>query len=281
MPKYKKSYKKKTLSKSNIFKNKSAKAQAKQIYGINKKIKYIQKVTSPEIQRLQDNLVEKNFVDNTLRPIVHFNSVLPLYKDYLLNADRSRHITIQGNILRVRYIQLYGYFGCIQDATMSGPWQQNESADLITTHPFTAYLRIIVCRLKKSCQAIPLRITQAPDEVIPESENYYDVKPINGPLISDLTSQLSVIKDKVIKINNTTPGKLYKIKLSPKKLGFIYRKPPAGSNAATVGENELAIYYQYVCPNVFDYKNLSQTRLNIGPVCRFTMNINYGYLDQN
>lgn len=286
MPKYKpryakKKYYKKTLSKSNIFKNKSAKSQAGQIYSINKRIKYIQKVTAPEIQRIQDNLINRDFTDVNHYPITHYNSAISIYKDYLLNAERDRHINMEGNILRARYLQLYGFFGCYSDQSLTGDWVPNPNYQLTARQPFTAYLRIIVCKLKKSCQAVPQAITQAPDEVIPENASYWDVKPISGPLITDLTSQLVVLKDKIIKVNPNNPMRMYKMRFTPKQLGYTYRRPPEGAQPTTVGSNELIIYYQYVCPNVLQYMNQEQQLVRVGPVCRFTMNINYGYVDQN
>lgn len=270
-----------TLKKRNIFKNTSSKSQAKQIYKLNKKVNYIQKTTAPEIQQLQDNLRVVSFTDGNSRPILHYNDSMTLYKDFLLNNQRTRYIDMCGDMLRVRYLYLYGLFGVYADTSLEGDWASQPLIREHTKQPFTAYLRLIVCKLKKSVQSVPLKITQDPDELIATGSNYWGIKPINGPLITNLGSQLTVLKDKVIKVNNTNPMKLFKIKLSPKQLGYTYRKPPTGSAGATVGENEIVIYYEYVCPNVLQHVDTGGNKINVGPNARFTLNVNYGYIDQN
>ena len=232
---------KKTLTKRNIFGHKSAKSQAKQIYRLNKKINYIQKTTAPEICRYQNEVFLENMTDYN-NALVHKNGVKSLFKDVMLNTSLDRHIEMNGDMLRMRYLELYGYFGTTNahDITTDMWGGSTPTPVYVTdTHPWTAYLRIIVCKLKKSVQSVPLKITQEPDHNYGTGNiNNYDVKPIIGPLINDLSSQLTVIKDKVIKIDNRNPNKLYKIKLYPKRLGYIYRNPPAGSNASTVGQND-------------------------------------------
>lgn len=276
-----------TLKKSNIFRHKSSSSQAKQIYKLNKKVNYIQKATAPEISRFQGNVFNERLVDtSTSEAITNKNGVIPLYKDLLFDNQNVNHITLKGEMLRVRYMYLYGLFETTGSSMLGEeilPGTQRTTMQYMSV-PWTAYLRIIVCRLKKSTQTVPTKITQAPDQSYSGSNNRnrYDVKPIIGPLVENISSQLSVIKDKVIKINNNNPSKMYKIKLSPKQLGYIYRKPPEGSVSETVGQNEILIYYQYVCPHLLRYVNMDTSiDKNLSPTCQFTMNINYGYIDQN
>lgn len=271
----------KTLKKSNIFKNKSAKSQAKQIYKLNKKVNHIQKLTAPEIQRLQDNIYNINFVDGGGNILVHSNDAVPLFKNYLLDTTKTKHIDLKGCMLRFRYLEIYGLFGCFNDTSLEGDWTISTSKRLIERQPFTAYMRIIIARVKNSTQLVPPKITQAPDQTF-NNVNIYDIKPIYGPLIDDVTSNLEIIKNKVIKVNTSNPMKAYKIRLSPKKLGYIYRESADGITLDSVGKNEIVIYTQYVCPNVLRFESpQTQTYKNVGPVCRLTMNYNFGYIDQN
>lgn len=274
---YKKGY---PLKKSNIFSKKSAKSQAKQIYALNKKVNKIQKLNAPEIQTVQDNIYDENFTYQ-LQPITNKDNATVLYKDFLLNTNKACHIDMKGDMLRPRYLNLYGMFGVINDSSLEGDWTVAQTKRLLERQPFTAYLRIIVCRLKSSTQYIPGKITQAPDQNF-SADNVYDIKPIYGPLVSDVTANLDIIKNKVIKVNVNNPMKLYKIKISAKKLGYIYRKSTTGMLLDTVGQNEIAIYYQYVCPNVLRYYNTStSTDYKVGPICRFTMSYNFGYIDED
>lgn len=274
------------LKKRNIFKNTSSKSQAKQIYKLNKKVNYIQKTTAPEIQKFQANVFNVPLMAGIDDAITNKNGVLPIFKDLLLNNTNPNFITIKGEMLRSRYMYLYGLFQAtsINDLTadyLAGLAHSDPVYRSIYV-PWTAYLRIIVCRLKKSTQLIPTKITQAPDQNYNDNGVNYDVKPIIGPLIENVSSQLSIIKDKVIKIDNTKPQKMYKIKLNPKQLGYIYRKAPEGSVSGTAGQNEIIVYYQYVCPKLLQYVNTGLTLdKKMSPLCHFTMNINYGYIDQN
>lgn len=275
----------KALKKSNIFKNKSSEAQANQIYKLNKKVNYIQKTTAPEITRYQDNIFNVHFKTDDEQAITHKNGVIPLFKDNILKEDNPKHISICGDFIRMRYLQLYGVFDATSYSDVmtdmlagrSAPEEINRTLSV----PWTAYLRIIVCKLKRSVQAVPQKITQDPDQTYEDTDHQYDIKPIIGPLINNLSSQLTVLKDKVIKIDNTKPSKMYKIKLSPKQLGYVYRKAPDGLQN-TVGQNELIIYYQYVCPALLRWVSSTyQLDKKLSPISRFTMNVNFGYVDQN
>ena len=167
---YKKNY---TLKKSNIFRKKSAKSQAKQIYSLNRKINKIEKLTAPEIQIIQDNIYDTIFLSND-QPITNKNDALVLYKDFLLNTTKECHIDMNNDIIRPRFLTLYGMFGVMNDSSLEGDWNIAQTKKLLERQPFSAYLRIIVCRLKSSTQMIPGKITQAPDQQFTFS-NLYDI----------------------------------------------------------------------------------------------------------
>lgn len=275
---YKKKYYKKTLSKGNIYGKKSAKSQAKQIYALNKKINRIYKETAPEVQICSDNVYAATFTDSqTGDALQQVNFHHQLFENFVLNPSKQYHVDLQGDIMRLRFLNLYGYFGVVNDSSLDGDWAFNTSKRLIEHQPFTAYMRIIVCRMKKGGGRLPGRITQDPNYT--QTDTFYDIKPIYGPLIEGVTSQLDIIKNKVIKVNVNNPFKAFKIHLSAKKLGYVYKKP-VGAQAD--GENELAIYYQFLCPYRLKYYNTGTgATCYVGPHCRFTMNYTLGYVDQN
>lgn len=269
------------FTKSKLYKYRSSKNQANQIYKLNKKVNLIEKKTAPEIQRIQDNIYDTVFVTNN-EPMTNYDNAKSMYKDFLINNTKASFIAMKGDILRPRFLNLYGYFGTVLNPEISGQWATENSKTASDKQLFAAYMRIIVCKLKKSTQLVPSKITQGPDQVISNS-NFYDVKPIYGPLKDNITSNMTVIKNKVIKITNSNPSKLYKIRLSAKKLGYIYRKSADGvaGGAYTSGENEIVVYIQYVCPNLLRYQNTGGVNVNVGPSVRFTMSYDFGCVDQN
>lgn len=268
---YKKSYKK-TLKKGNIFRNKSAKGQAKQIYALNKKINYIQKTTKPEMCISNNNIFYKRFVDNDSHPSSEVSERCFIYKDNVLP-----HITLNGDMLRPKFLKLFGMFGIYNDTTIEGDWATASNRKIIERQPMSAYIRIIVCRLKQSgVQNPPGMITQLnPNDA--NNSTMRDLYPINGPLIEDVTSALDILKSKVIKVDNNKNVRSWSIKLNSKKLGYIYKKPFQGS-VNPLGQNELVVYYHFVQPATLRYMNQS-TNISIGPQCFFTMNYNIGYYD--
>lgn len=273
MAKYsKKKYSKKTLSKSNIYGKKSPGSQAKQIYALNKKINYIQKTTKPEMCISTNNIFYKRFIDSNSHPSNEVAERCFIYKDNVLP-----HIVLNGDMLRPKFIKLFGMFGIYNDTTIEGAWNSAPSHQIIERQPMSAYIRIIVCRLKQSgMQNPPGMITQLnPNDV--NDTTMRDLYPINGPLINDVTSALDILKSKVIKVDNNKNVRSWSIKLSSKKIGYVYKKPIQGS-VNPLGQNELVVYYHFVQPATLRYSGTGGS-FAIGPQCFFTMNYNIGYYD--
>lgn len=274
---------KKTLKKSNIFSRRSPKAQAKQIYSLNKKVNYIQRTTKPELQVKNGNIMYQRFLNNGQPEIFHHQRWF-LYEDVIMNANTpaTSRINLQGSMMRVKSIKLFGQFGVYNDTSLSGPWAVQTSKNLIENDPSTAYLRIVVCRMKKGGGKTPTDIFyENPNENALGGTAYDCSYVINGPLQKGVSAQLDIIKDKKIKVDISHPYKLYSMKLSAKKLGYIYRKPVDTSPAATSGENELIIYTYYCCPALLNYQSPQGVTTSVGPQCYATMNYNICYTDQN
>lgn len=276
---------KKTLKKSNIFSKKSAKSQAKQIYALNKKVNYIQKTTKPELQIRNYNIWYKRFLDANSRPKLFESARLFFYEERAMseNTPLYNRIVLQGSMMRVKFIKFFGQFGVYNDTSISGQWNQAADKTLSENDPSTAYLRIIVCRMKKGGGRTPEDILyENPNEGV-AGETAYDCSyVINGPLQRDVSGQLDIIKDKKVAVNISHPLRQFTFKLNAKKLGYIYRKHAESSPEVASGENELLIFYYFCCPALLKYTNVGTgTTIPIGPQCYFSLNYNIGYIDQN
>lgn len=240
----KKSYKKKkALSKSNIFGKKSAKSQAKQIYALNKKVNYIQKTTSPETKTHKGVLFYFDSYDSSQGKLLSdYHRRFDLYRERVLNGNFSKYLSIDGDLLRVKNIYLYGYVG-LKDWT----FYTNDSNPREMNIPKDAFFKITVCRVIKGGSNYPNRLYEplenygtqvATSETIPISY-------INGPMIDGVTSQLQILKKKVIHITPAKTSKMMKIKLfNSKKCNLNYRISPYGNYS----EGEIMIFVDYISP---------------------------------
>ena len=270
----KKGYKKNVLRKGNIFKNKSSRSQARQIYALNKKVNYIQKTTKPEMCLSNSSIVYHRFTSSNM-PVNEYHDKFYLYRDNILP-----NITINGDMFRVKFIKLFGMFGIYNDTTLEGEWSVSTSKNLVERQPMSAYIRIVVCRLKQagmSYSDVIQRITTPnPRSDDNDLSTMRDLYPINGPLIEDITSNYKILKNKVIKVSNNNAIKSWSIKLSSKQLGWYYKKSVSGPT--TFGQNEIIVYWQYVQPATLRYENpTSQISRSIGPQGFFTCNHNNQY----
>lgn len=258
----KKRYYRKTLKKSNIFSKKSAKSQAKQIYALNKKINRIEYKTKPEIickDCYMWSSVDKGYSESA--PQSEFHTYSYLYEENLFNASKINY-QMKGNMLRPYNITLYGSFqNCLYEYNLDGTPLKV---------PLTGYLRIIVCKLDGGNQGrYPVQITKNFS-----SETDYGL--INGPLVSDITASLKIVKDKVIKIDEEHPCKLWRIKIkSPGtyRTGEYYGNPPAF-------KNEYLVYYQLYTPLQLRVEYSGVPRWP-GPVQVFTSSVKFAFTDEN
>lgn len=242
---YKKNWKKKTLKKNNIFGKQSAKSQAKQIYALNKKVNYIQKTTAPETKTFNNVLFYfDSYEGGTGRLLPEYHRVIGLYRDRILNQSLKRYLDVDGDLLRVKNIYLYGYFG-LKDYTFYSSDDQEYNI------PKDAYLKVTVARAVKGTCDVPTRLYQPLPNISPSGINaeYNEGVPIsyiNGPMVDGITSQLQILKKKVIHITPAKTSKMMKIKLyNSKKCNLNYR---IGSSLQDDRQGEILIYVDYISP---------------------------------
>ena len=272
---YKKSYSKRryyknkrTLKKSNIFKYKSSKSQAKQIYALNKKVNYIKKHMTPETKTHEQLLFRRIFTANgTLDSdsLRSYDDKVILYKERLFkNFDGTDGYALQGNILRPYNFTITGVFSnkCysyVQDYNLTSVSQ---------SVPMTGYLKIIVCRLLKGDMgSLPAKLTKPWD---PEGT---DAGLVNGPLVDRISGSLKIVKTKLIKVNEKNPAKCFKITI---KNPGTYKKTL--STAATYNMNEYVIYYQYFCPDLLT-SNDGAVVHNLAPIHALTCSVKFAFVD--
>ena len=267
-----KNYKKKSLSKSNIFGKKSAKNQAKQIYALNKKVNYIQKTTSPETKTYSQVLTYFDTYDaahSTL--LTEYHRRYNLYADRILNTGMSKYLKIDGDLLRVKNIYLYGYFG-LKD------YGEKVVEGAVLPPPKDAYLKITVCRVIKSGTNYPDRL-YPPLENLGNSVAYSEgipISQINGPMIDGTTAQLQVLKKKVIKVSPAKTSRMFKIKLfNSKKCNLNYRIAQFGA----FNQGEIMIYMDYISPVTLYNTTDPQVPVAISPRCVCQINYKLVYSD--
>lgn len=279
---YRKRQYKKNLSKSNIFGKKTAKSQAKQIYALNKKINYIRKTTSPETKTFENVLLYFDSLQGQ-NLITHDHRRLCLYKDRILNRAFTHSLDIDGDLLRVKKIYLYGMFA-LKDFRSRGYEVAGSSAvgyaNKIDSYynPECGYLRLTICRLIKASSNFPVRITSDLENIgntITTSESI-PVNTLIGPLKSGITSQLQIVKTKLIKLKPSDTCKAFKIKLSnTKKCNLNYRISSL-NGAEQFQQGEIVVYVDYVAPV---WLAVGQPAEYLGPRCALQINYKLVYSD--
>lgn len=263
----KKGYKKNTLRKGNIFANKSAKSQAKQIYALNKKINNIERKTKPETVIQQCIFCNQLFTtDGNVGSygLAEWHTRYFLYESKLFaDVPDGCGYQINGSLLRPYNIIISGLFE-----------NKNHTAEIggkvYDSIPMTGYLRIIVARLYGGNQA------RFPTQITKPYGNTPDIGLINGPLVDDVSASMKIIKNKVIKIDSQRDVKMFKI---------IIRNPgtyrvgvdQGGANIPAY-KNEYLVYVQYYAPDQLfadGYVGLQP----VAPIHRITSGIKFAFTD--
>lgn len=247
----------KTLSKKNIFKNKKASSQAKQINALNKKINYVYKSVKPAILTPSCNMLTQEF-----NHVKKWNTAHLIYNDYLLSNGKINY-QIQGD-----HINPYSFtvYGCFTNRDLTHVDADGAPRQM----PNVGYLRIILAKIGANAQSVPTVITKSFDTASETGQVDFGV--INGPLIDDISSNMKIVKNKVIKITPEKPCKMFKIKV---KNPGMYKITPKTS-AAAVNSGEYMIFLQYYCP-VLMYEQQGAVYSEVGPLQNLNMGIKFAF----
>lgn len=260
--------KRRTLRKGNIFKNKSAKSQAKQIYALNKKINYIEKKTRPETLVCQTVFVNQLFtVDGQLGSygLAEWHQRYFIYEEKLFgtieNGGCGYHMV--GSMLRPYNITISGLFE-----------NKNHTAEIggkvYDSIPMTGYLRIIVGKLYGGNQG------RYPAQITKPYGNTPDIGLICGPLINDVSASMKIIRNKVIKIDSQRDTRMFKIKI--RNPGTYRKGVDQGGASIPAYKNEYIMYIQYYAPDQLfsdGYTGLQP----VAPIHRLTSGIKFVFTD--
>lgn len=249
--------KKKTLSKGSIFGKKSAKSQAKQIYALNKKVNYIQRTTAPETKTFKNVLFYFDSWDGS-KLLDEYHHRFDLYRERILNQNLRKFLNLDGDLLRVKNIYIYGYFG-LKDYTYLTDTSPQQELNI----PKDAYFKITIAKVIKGSSNLPNALYEALPNVStnnnPELDEGIPISYINGPMVDGITSQLQILKKKVIHITPSKTSKMMKIKLfNSKKCNLNYR---VGAGYQNDQQGEIFIYVDYISPVSLYKTSVSPARM--------------------
>ncbi len=143
-------YKRKGYSMYKLYKNRSGAAQARQIYGLNKKLKFIERKTRPEINIAP--LVQGTILstDGSTLTGVSANvrvsgpiNLTNLLSETQSSAGQAGYATVEGRFARLQNITMKGLF--TYDVASTGPDATPSYADL---QRMISYLRIVIVQTK-------------------------------------------------------------------------------------------------------------------------------------
>lgn len=242
------------------------------VYNLTRKVNRYISTYKPEIQQVRGNWIMTNFkVNDVFDPICQgyrnlYESTLNVYAQ----EPEDRILDIKSDLCRSYKLRLFGYFGLcptnrwiVHDTTATGTDYKIQDP-----YPQTCYLKLVIATLKKGGGRVP-----QPNELFvsnqgqPAASGYNDLSLITGPLMKNITSQLNILRTKVIKINANNPHKLFKMNV---KIPH-YRKRV---NPVAFGAGEILVYYQLLCPT-------SLPGANYTPDPRMTLDYQLLYVDQN
>ena len=228
------------LKKNNIFKYKSAKSQAKQIYALNKKVNKIAYQFKPEVYTPSCVMFKRHMTTDgtsTADGVSEWHTNIQVFKNNLFAADKCNYL-MKGDNLRPYNFTIYGNFG---NKNLSYVVNSGTEASSAVDVPLTGYLRIVVCKLVGQQYFLPLQVTQSFDP------NANDYGLINGPLIKDVSRSLKIVKNMVIKVDQKDPQKMFKITV--KNPGVISAGAGTGTYVPSTYNNDYMVYFQYWIPD--------------------------------
>lgn len=187
----KKFYKKRTFSRFNTYRHRSSKAQAYQIYKLNKKLNYVYKMNKPEIQIYTDD------TNNNGTP--HFDINLTTSEVQGYKTGITEVITKNNGCFN-------GHYARIKDVTITGTLEYIGNPNE-TAQTQICGLRLIFFRLKADTYDPPSR-TDVMKVVYNKPNNYY----LNSPLEPGFSTRYKLVKDfRTVLTPTSGPTKSFKI----------------------------------------------------------------------
>ena len=265
-------YKRKNYSMYKLYKNRSSGAQARQIYGLNKKLKWIQQRTRPEI-----NIAP--LVQNTLRSDqgttvysgAHVKYFGPISLTNLISQDATAQTgfaRLEGRFARIQNITIKGTF-----TYLNGSVGAAVTIDDLQRQP--AYARIVIFQTKttrsddltfadifSSSTAGTVRDSNNTDGTL-----LGDYALMRAPLALGLARKCKVVSDKLYFISDTKQAIMIKTKLN-----YVKNWYQAPNESAPKGNVYMAVLLYNTSANNADVDVIatSECRLDLISKCVYT-----------
>ena len=215
-------YKRKGYSMYKLYKSRSSGDQARQIYGLNKKLKYIERKTRPEINiaPLVQGIIYSS-QGNTLGDVSsHIHVSGPINLTNLISetqaaAGTAGYATVEGRFARLQNITMKGLFTYNIAGTTSG-----ETVDRADLQRMIAYLRVVIIQTKATRSALAPANSdiwsssiQGSDTTIENPTALNEYAAVRAPLQYGLSRIAKVLSDKTYMISDTKQAVNIKTKL--------------------------------------------------------------------
>lgn len=215
---------KRTFSRLNTYRYRSSKAQAYQIYKLNKKVNHVYKMTKPEIQIYTDD------ANNNGTPHLDINLTTTNINGYYTGVapiiNRADNC-FTGHYARIRDVSITGTLEFLGNP-IEGPQTQ------------TCGLRLIFFRLRADTYGAPSR-TDVLKILNDKPNNYY----LNCPLESGFSTRYKLVKDfRAVLTPTSGPTKSFRIKF--KYPYALLSKAKLETAGTTYSKNSLWCVY-YIC----------------------------------
>ena len=190
-----------------LYKSRSSAAQSRQIYGLNRKINRIERMTKPEIKIAP--LVQQSITDTTeAGTLVNGVRIFPGFN--LTNLLGDTDATVPG------YARLDGKFARLQNITMKGVFTYNISDSTSDQQRMVGYMRIVLVQTKTTRDDTPPYNTIFSTNVNPDSTGttaLTSFSMIRAPLKSGSSRVVKILSDKTYMLSDTRQAVNIKTKL--------------------------------------------------------------------
>lgn len=194
--------KKRTFSRFNTYKNRSSKAQAYQIYKLNKKVNYINKKNSPDIHSWQAEFLNHSFQGTNTLHAAQLN-VFTGSRDGFYDGNFQENAKIMDNVDDHFYVRRVKFWGTLHKElnSLGNPDQYGFNGP--------AYVRLAVVQARGSAVLDANNYLGVPDDP--------SLSAIFGPVHRGFTKDWVILYDHIYKsTNNDTYMFNFKISVKPK-----------------------------------------------------------------
>lgn len=200
-----------SLSAGRVFGNKSAKAQAKQIYALSKRIKSVQRQCRPEVKIVRTSVANRGLaLDSTATPGTTPYSQVSIPLPSIGNSDSTRI----GNKVRIMNPKLFMGIQ-YREVNNSAAGYYNS-----TLNNRGIQVRLIAVQAKVPHSSVP-QLSDILQNVNFESQ-INSMMMMREPFQIGITSRFHILMDKRMTVNADSPTKSYRFSVKPKSRSVVW-----------------------------------------------------------